>query len=74
MTNKQQRKAFRLGLIVNPVAGICGSVALKGSDGADPSQIALSQGVGPLANQRDNTANEQDSSYYGEMDIFTLTG
>jgi len=55
MTNKQQRKAFRLGLIVNPVAGIGGSVALKGSDGADTSQIALSKGAEPLANKRVKT-------------------
>lgn len=74
MTNKQQRKAFRLGLIVNPVAGIGGSVALKGSDGADTSQIALSKGAEPLANQRVKTALEEVSDYYGEMDVFTVAG
>ena len=74
MTNKQQRKAFRLGLIVNPVAGIGGSVALKGSDGADTSQIALSKGAEPLANKRVKTALEEVSDYYGEMDVFTVAG
>lgn len=74
MTNKQQRKAFRLGLIVNPVAGIGGSVALKGSDGADTSQIAFSRGAEPLANQRVKTALEEVSDYYGEMDVFTVAG
>ena len=48
----QQRKKFRLGIIVNPLAGIGGAVALKGSDGSETAQLALSKGAVPLANER----------------------
>ncbi|MFT6916138.1 MAG: putative polyphosphate/ATP-dependent NAD kinase [Motiliproteus sp.] len=43
---------FKLGLIVNPLAGIGGSVALKGSDGADTVQQALALGAVPRAGER----------------------
>ncbi|MEH6471285.1 MAG: ATP-NAD kinase family protein [Halopseudomonas sp.] len=43
---------FRLGLIVNPLAGVGGSVALKGSDGAETAQQALSLGAIPRAGER----------------------
>src|SRR3990167_7201436 len=36
---------FRLGLIVNPLAGLGGPAALKGSDAPDTSQIAAERGV-----------------------------
>jgi predicted polyphosphate/ATP-dependent NAD kinase len=43
-------KPFKLGVIVNPVAGVGGSVALKGSDHV--AQQALSLGAIPQANNR----------------------
>ncbi|NVK44081.1 MAG: ATP-NAD kinase family protein [Oceanospirillaceae bacterium] len=43
---------FRLGLIVNPLAGVGGSVALKGSDGAETARRALELGAEPRAAQR----------------------
>ncbi|MCV6589358.1 MAG: ATP-NAD kinase family protein [Marinobacterium sp.] len=43
---------FRLGLIVNPMAGLGGSVALKGSDGAETAQLALERGAEPKAGLR----------------------
>lgn len=43
---------FRLGLIVNPLAGVGGSVGLKGSDGAETASKALSMGAEPKANKR----------------------
>ncbi|MGF1762949.1 ATP-NAD kinase family protein [Aliivibrio kagoshimensis] len=38
---------FRLGLIVNPVAGVGGPAGLKGSDGVDIQQQAISAGYQP---------------------------
>lgn len=39
------RARFRLGVVVNPYAGIGGAVALKGSDGAAIREKALAQGA-----------------------------
>ncbi len=51
MTNNKPR-VFRLGLIINPLAGVGGSVALKGSDGAETARKALELGAEPKAQQR----------------------
>jgi len=42
----------RLGLVVNPIAGIGGAVGLKGSDGAETVARALALGAVPHANER----------------------
>lgn len=43
---------MKIGLIVNPLAGIGGSAALKGSDGEEIQKIALERGAVPKANDR----------------------
>lgn len=43
---------FKLGLIINPIAGIGGSVALKGSDGDATVKEALARGARPKSSQR----------------------
>jgi predicted polyphosphate/ATP-dependent NAD kinase len=48
----------RLGLIVNPVAGIGGRVGLKGSDGRDVQERALDLGAVPLSGERTAIALE----------------
>ncbi len=50
--------SFRLGLIINPLAGLGGSVALKGSDGAEVARQALALGAVPRAQARTRAALE----------------
>ncbi len=50
--------SFRLGLIINPLAGLGGSVALKGSDGIEVARQALSLGAVPRAQERTRVALE----------------
>lgn len=47
---------FRLGLLINPLAGLGGRAALKGSDGVVDQALAM--GVEPLAQQRVRVALE----------------
>ncbi len=44
--------SFRLGLVVNPYAGVGGPSALKGSDHKDSLDVAAERGVQPRVNQR----------------------
>ena len=43
---------MKIGVLINPLAGIGGSVALKGSDGEAIVEQALARGAKPLAQQR----------------------
>ena len=61
---------FKLGLIINPIAGIGGSVALKGSD--DMTMHALTLGAEPKANIRTQTALKVLLSYQDEMTVYTV--
>ena len=46
------KPSFRLGIIVNPFAGIGGALALKGSDGAQIREKALAMGAEKKANEK----------------------
>ena len=61
---------FKLGLIINPVAGIGGSVALKGSDGMAMHAFAL--GAEPKANARAQTALNILQPYQDEITVYTV--
>lgn len=52
------KRQFRLGLIVNPMAGLGGSIALKGSDLLGSLAEARALGAEPKAGQRTQTALE----------------
>jgi len=62
---------FRLGLIINPVAGIGGRVGLKGSDGEDIQRLARERGAVPLAQQRMKQALELIVPYKNQLHIYT---
>ncbi len=55
-TGNIELKPLKMGLVINPWAGIGGTVALKGSDGEAIRQKALSLGAIPQAQQRTETA------------------
>lgn len=53
---EQPKQRFRIGLIINPLAGLGGQAALKGSDNV--AEQALAMGVKPLAIERVRKALE----------------
>ena len=64
----------KLGLIVNPVAGIGGAVGLKGSDGADTQEKALALGAFPLSPARATLALERLVKIEDQFDLVTCGG
>jgi predicted polyphosphate/ATP-dependent NAD kinase len=66
------KNKFRVGLIINPVAGLGGSVALKGSDNV--VEQALSLGAIPMANKRALIALNELLEHKDSVDIFTVNG
>lgn len=63
---------FRLGLIINPVAGVGGAVGLKGSDGV--VELALERGAVPMAAERTRQALMELLPYRADVLIRTVTG
>jgi predicted polyphosphate/ATP-dependent NAD kinase len=63
----------KLGLIVNPIAGIGGRVGLKGSDGAEIQRKALALGAVPQALHRTTQALRRVSAV-GDLQIITYPG
>ncbi|MBV1874862.1 MAG: ATP-NAD kinase family protein [Gammaproteobacteria bacterium] len=66
------KRAFRLGLIVNPRAGLGGRVALKGSDGLEMADKALALGAKPMAGQRTLQALNIIHSFREQIVIVTV--
>lgn len=62
----------RLGLIINPIAGLGGSVGLKGTDHV--VQEALRRGAVPRAGERTRLALEQLLPVRGELEVLTCGG
>lgn len=63
---------FRLGLIINPLAGLGGSVGLKGSDGMAEQALAL--GAVPQASQRVLTALTELLPQKEAIQLLTVAG
>ena len=65
---------MKLGLIVNPVAGLGGRVALKGSDGALTQQLALERGAVPRSGERAASALEALARAGTSVELLTPPG
>ncbi len=73
MINKSTKKLI-IGLVINPWAGVGGSVALKGSDGEEIREKALSLGAIPEANQRVKTALKMLTTLNQSVEFLTVSG
>lgn len=65
---------FKLGLIVNPYAGLGGSVGLKGSDGDAIRSEAIARGAEPRALQRIARALQVISNFKDQVEVFCFAG
>lgn len=64
----------KIGLIVNPIAGMGGSVGLKGSDGLEILEKARALGARPKSPYRTTQALEMISSFKDKVEIITYPG
>jgi len=64
----------KLGLIVNPLAGIGGRVALKGSDGADTVRKAFALGATPVSPKRASEALKRLCCAKDAFELVTYPG
>lgn len=65
---------FKIGLVINPYAGLGGSVGLKGSDGQATRELALSQGAQPQAMARAQLALSALQPYQADIEWLTAAG
>jgi predicted polyphosphate/ATP-dependent NAD kinase len=63
-----------VGLIVNPIAGIGGPLAMKGSDGEDVQRRALARGVSPRSNARAAVAVRRLTALHPDLTVVTVAG
>jgi predicted polyphosphate/ATP-dependent NAD kinase len=68
---RNNKEIKRLGLIVNPLAGIGGRVGLKGSDGYEIQQQALELGAVPQAGKRSQQCLQVLGEMLSELEILS---
>ena len=68
------KKTFKVGLIINPFAGIGGALALKGSDGAEIRAKALALGAEKKALDKTRVALTEILSLQQQVHIYTASG
>ena len=65
---------FKLGLVINPVAGIGGRIGLKGSDGKAMQEKALAGGAQKLAQVKTKICFQQFAADFEKIKIYTVSG
>lgn len=65
---------MRIGLIVNPIAGMGGRVALKGTDGPDAAVRAAALGAAPVAQERAGRFLMRLATAGGRVEVLTVPG
>mgnify|MGYP000901262253 FL=1 len=65
---------FKMGVVVNPFAGIGGALALKGSDGAEIREKALAMGAEKKANEKMAKALSILEALSGQFTVVTASG
>ena len=67
-------RLFKLGLLVNPYAGIGGALALKGSDGVEVREKALAMGAEKQALHKTRLALEHIVPIKDQVQLFVASG
>jgi predicted polyphosphate/ATP-dependent NAD kinase len=72
--NPKPNRLFKLGLLVNPYAGIGGALALKGSDGVEIREKALAMGAEKKALDKTRLALEHVVSIKEHVQLYVASG
>ena len=64
----------KIGLVINPIAGIGGKVGLKGSDGAEIIKRAKALGAVPESGAKASIALNEIAKSVPEVEVYTYPG
>ena len=71
---KQENVKKRIGLVINPIAGIGGKAGFKGSDGEEIQKAALEKGIRPEASDKARIALNEILSLKDNIEIISYCG
>ncbi|WP_299075158.1 ATP-NAD kinase family protein [uncultured Paraglaciecola sp.] len=74
MSQFNESRVFKLGLLINPFAGLGGALALKGSDGSDIREEALAMGAEKKALDKTRLALESIVSIKDQVQLYLAAG